>query len=204
MSWIDTIATWFSPPPHLPLQPPPGPLRRAAAPSRRQHRRGQVNSRPNRPVNRRRNTPAGQQVIAFHGTPDQANAASIFRHGWMIGPGNGLGDGIYFSKSLAEAKAYARTSGVYLRCRIDLGKSAQWTPPLQKEYQRWCKERNVQANNSAITAFLRQHGYTTLVSGNVVVVLWPQSANPSAWKRKFWNVKILSVHRSSDDARIRV
>jgi hypothetical protein len=75
---------------------------------------------------------------------------------------------------------------------------------LQSEYQHWCKERNVQANNSAITAFLRQHGYSTLTSGNVVVVLWPQSANPSAWKRKFREISILSVHRASDDVRIHV
>jgi hypothetical protein len=153
---------------------------------------------------RRRGASNGQQIIAYHGTPDQANAASIIKHGWMVGPGNGLGDGLYFSQSLPEAKGYTRTSGVYLRCRIDLGRSAQWTPQLQKEYQRWCKERNVQANNSAITAFLRQRGYSTLTSGNVVVVLWPQSANPSAWKRKFRNIRVLSVHRASDDARIRV
>jgi hypothetical protein len=122
----------------------------------------------------------------------------------MVGHGNGLGDGIYFSKSLAEAKAYARTGGVYLRCRINLGKSAQWMAQLQSQYQCWCKERNVQANNSAITAFLRQRGYNTLTSGNIIVVLWPQSANPSAWKRKFREISIISVHRALDDARIRV
>jgi hypothetical protein len=55
-----------------------------------------------------------------------------------------------------------------------------------------------------MTAFLLQHGYNTLQNGKVVVVLAPQFANPTAWKRKSRLIKVLSVHRTSDDARVRV
>jgi hypothetical protein len=204
MPWIDTIATWFAPAPPPPRQKTQGPRRRSAPPSRQQYRRGQTRSRPNQPANRRRRTSAGQQVIAYHGTPAAANAASIIKHGFMVKSGNALGDGVYLSQSLQEAKGYTGTIGVYLRCRVYLGRSAQWTPQLRNDYQLWCRERSVEVNNSAITGFLRQRGFSTLTSGNIIVVLWPQSANPSAWKRKFREISIISVHRALDDARIRV
>jgi hypothetical protein len=200
---MDTIATWFAPAPPPPRQKTHVPRQHSTHPSRRQHRRGQTRSAP-RTTNRRRNTPAGQQVIAYHGTPAAANAASIIKHGFMVKSGNALGDGVYLSQSLQEAKGYTGTIGVYLRCRVYLGRSAQWTPQLRNDYQLWCRERSVEVNNSAITGFLRQRGFSTLTSGNIIVVLWPQSANPSAWKRKFREISIISVHRASDDARIRV
>jgi len=53
-----------------------------------------------------------------------------------------------------------------------------------------------------VTAFLLQHGYHTLQNGKVVVVLAPQFANPTAWKRRL--IKVLSVHQASDDRRIHV
>ena len=43
----------------------------------------------------------------------------------------------------------------------------------------------------------------TLLS-DVIVVLQPQRANAHAWKRKHPLIKVLSVHRASDDVRIRV
>jgi hypothetical protein len=56
----------------------------------------------------------------------------------------------------------------------------------------------------SVTAFLLQHGYHTLQNGKVVVVLAPQFANPTAWKRKSRLIKVLSVHQASDDRRIHV
>lgn len=144
------------------------------------------------------------RVIAYHGTPSASNARSIFRDGFMAGGGNALGDGIYLATDLTTAKTYAGSTGVYLKCLVKLGRTCFWGPPMQARYAAWCQRRGVRQDNSAMTAFLLQHGYNTLQNGKVVVVLAPQFANPSAWKRKNRHVKLLSVHRASDGVRIKV
>ena len=154
--------------------------------------------------NRSRCQSGGQAVIAYHGTPSTKNAGDILRNGFMVGHGNVYGDGIYFTTDANEAKGYAGSGGVYLRCRIGLGKTCNWDNGLKKQFQQWCKRRRVDEDQSAQTAFLLARGFDTLRSGSVVVVLQPQYANPSAHKRKLRRVRILSVHRASDGRRIRV
>lgn len=143
-------------------------------------------------------------VVAYHGTPSVVNARSICRDGFLVGTGNAAGDGIYFAKDTGTAKAHAGSTGVYVKCVIKLGRTCVWGAPMQARYAAWCQSRRVHPDNSAMTAFLLQQGYKTLQSGNVIVVLAPQFVNPTAWKRKSRFIKVLSVHRASDGARIRV
>jgi hypothetical protein len=143
-------------------------------------------------------------VTAYHGTTNPSAAASILRHGFLVGSGNLYGDGIYLSTSLSEAKGYASKSGVYLRCSIDPGRCATWNADMERQYRSWCRERRVPPDNSAKTAFLIQRGYHSLRAGTVFVVLAPQYANQAAWKRKNRRIRILSVHRAKDDKRIRL
>jgi hypothetical protein len=121
----------------------------------------------------------------------------------MVGTGNGEGDGIYLTSNLPTAKAYAR-EGVYLTCRVSLGRSATWDTALRQRFKVWCQARGAWANNSAKTAFLLSLGFHTLLSGDVIVVLQPQRSNAHAWKRKDRRIQVVSVHRASDDVRVRV
>jgi hypothetical protein len=195
MSLVNFITQLFDPAPPAPPAPPqPKPNRR--------------NGRVPRPNQRRhgghRHQSSHKSVIAYHGTPSEANAADILRNGFAIGAGNGFTDGVYFSTALTEAKGYARSNGVYLKCRIDLGRCAVWNAQMDQRFRDWCSAQNAPPTNSSKTAFLLKQRFQTLQAGQEVVVLWPQHKEVFAWKRKFWNVKILSVHRAGDDARIRV
>lgn len=189
-------------------------------PRRRQPTRG-GGSRPAQPSGRRRPQPSpgpsprrpgraagaqgrGGTVMAYHGTLCVQNVQSILKQGWLVGSGNALGDGIYFATDVSTAKSYAKASGVYVRCRIALGQTCHWDTAMQQRYAAWCRTKGVRSDNSAITAFLLQHGYDTVQQGTVVVVLAPQYANPTAWKRRHGRIRILSVHRAADDRRIRV
>jgi len=145
-----------------------------------------------------------KKLVAFHGTPDSTHAKSIFRDGWMVGSGNAYGDGIYFATDVQTAKSYAGGSGVYLKCLLFLSRTCNWDATTQKRYDGWCQKKGVASNNSAKTAFLIQNGFDSVRSGNVIVMLAPQYANPTAWKRKNKKIRILSVHRSGNDRKIRV
>jgi len=143
--------------------------------------------------------------IAYHGTPQATNAKSIIRHGWMVGSGNAYGDGIYFSKDIKIAQGYAGANGVILKCQVSPKRCALWKGRLPNQYQKWCSERKIQMNNSAKTAFLIQQGYDTLmVDSKTIIVLMPQYVNHAAWKKKIRGLKIISVHRASDNRRIRI
>ena len=168
---------------------------------KRSHGRTRLSSRSGRDSSRdgKRGT-----VVAYHGTPSTENARSILRDGWMVGSGNVLGDGVYLAKDLATAKSYAGSNGVYLRCLVRLGRSCRWDSATQTRFNTWCRARAVQVDHSAKTAYLLRRGFDTVQSGNVIVVLAPQYANPTAWKRRNHRVRILGVHRASDDRRIRV
>ena len=144
------------------------------------------------------------RTIAYHGTPSIENARSIAKHGFAVGGGNALGDGVYLATDLATAKAHSGSTGVYLKCLVVLGRTCFWGPTVQARYAAWCQARGVRQDNSAITACLLQHGYQTLQNGKVIVVLAPQFANPTAWKRKDHRIRVLSIHRAADDRRIYV
>ena len=144
------------------------------------------------------------RAIAFHGTPSATNAKSIIKHGFMTGTGNGLADGLYFSRNPATAKGYAGTNGVLVRCVLHLGTTCLWDAPMQHRFSTWCQSRSIAPDNSAKTAFLIRHGFDTLQNGDVIVVLAPQFANPAAWKRKDRRIRVLSVHRAADDRRLHV
>ncbi|HPP02659.1 MAG: hypothetical protein HPY51_09100 [Candidatus Omnitrophica bacterium] len=133
-----------------------------------------------------------------------ANAVSIFRHGWMTGNGNLYGDGLYFATDVATAKSYAGSGGVYLKCVLSPRRVCHWTAGMDKQFRQWCVQRQVISDNSAKTAFLLQNGYDCLRQGNIIVMLTPQYANPTAWKRKHFKVRILGVYQSRDDRKIRV
>jgi hypothetical protein len=146
----------------------------------------------------------GGQIIAYHGTPSTANARSILRDGWKVGSGNSAGDGVYFARDLATARIYAGNGGVYLKCRILLGRSCRWDGRMESIFKKWCDARGATRDGSAKTAFLRHQGYDTLTDGKVVVILQPQYANPEAWKKKDRRIRILGVYRASDGRRTRV
>jgi len=145
-----------------------------------------------------------RQIIAYHGTPSTANARSILRDGWKVGSGNSAGDGVYFARDLATARIYAGNGGVYLKCRILLGRSCRWDGRMESIFKKWCDARGATRDGSAKTAFLRHQGYDTLTDGKVVVILQPRYANPEAWKKKDRRIRILGVYRASDGRKMRV
>ena len=162
-------------------------------------------ARPSRARPRKPNEGRKWSGIVYHGTPTVENARSISRHGFMVGGGNALGDGIYLTTNVATAKTYARSGGCYLRCRATLSNVCTWTSADERRYGSWCKSRNVRPDNSAKTAYLIQNGYDGVVSGHVIVVLAPQYVNPTAWKRKrSRKVRVLSAHRAATGAAVRL
>jgi hypothetical protein len=176
--------------------------------SRRQggQRRGKQGVRSPRPQSRRGPSPLKGRPwkgIAYHGTPSAENARSIVRHGFMVGSGNAAGDGIYLSTAVSTAKSYAGSRGVYLRCRVHLSRVCTWSSALQSRYAAWCLNRGVRSDNSARTAFLIQHGFDGVVNAGTIVVLAPQYANPTAWKRKrSRKVRVLSAYNAATGKQI--
>jgi hypothetical protein len=148
--------------------------------------------------------PTGGWTIGYHGTPSAANAKSILSAGWLVGGGNARGDGVYFATTPAGAKAYAGSSGVYIKCRIRPGRTCVWSAGLRAAYRSWCRRASVAPDGSAECAFLLQKGFNSVRDNSVVVILAPQFRNAGAWKRKHPRIRVLSVHRASDDARVRV
>jgi hypothetical protein len=191
--------------------PTPGPVRkrtpkRGTKPAQPKGKTQQTTKRhsprsPQKPRSAQR--PRNGEVTAYHGTPSPENARSVFRHGWVVGSGNAHGDGVYLATDIRTAKAYAGRSGVYLKCRVRTGRCATWNATLERQFQQWLRQRNVTADNSAKTAFLLQQGYHTLRSGDVIVVLQPQFANPTAWKQRTSRIRVLSAH-DARGKRIRV
>ncbi len=147
--------------------------------------------------------PNWRTYTVYHGTPQIDSARAIFRNGFLVGAGNLSGDGIYFSTDRSVAKSYAGTNGVIIKCHI-AGKTCQWNTTLQAQYARWCQSRNIAQDNSARTAFLLQRGFEVLHTGNVIVVLSPQMANPSAWQQKDHRIRTLAAFQASNNQRIYV
>lgn len=167
--------------------------------SRKATNTGKINGSSHRPSAR----VTFRSYVAFHGTPSVANARSILRDGWMAGAGNAHGDGVYLTLDRSVATGYASSSGVLLRCRVS-GRTCEWGAHLDSLYNQWCQRRGATPNNSAKTAFLLERGVQVLRADNILVVLQPQYANPTAYKRKLRCVKVLGVHRASDGKPVRV
>jgi hypothetical protein len=144
----------------------------------------------------------GKRLTVYHGTKDISAVKSIRRDGWQIGSGNGHGDGIYFSTDYNEAKAYAGSSGVVIKCQVFPGKSTTWNNSLEKQYQKWCSNKKILPDSSAKTAFLLKHGYKTLRAGTILVVLKPQFNNHTAWRQKVKEIQVCSVHNPDSKKRI--
>lgn len=123
-------------------------------------------------------------IIVFHGTPSAANARDILRNGWCVSAahGNTYGDGIYFSQDVSVAKSFAGNSGVYLKCRLRLGRLCNWDANAQTRCINWCNKMNVAYNTNALTAWALKLGYDGLQAGNIIVVLYPLFAHPQAYK----------------------
>lgn len=140
---------------------------------------------------------SSKQVVVYHGTPNKENAKSMLKDGFICGAGNSLGSGIYFSKNINTAKAYAGNTGVYVKCLLTPGKIARSTPLLQGQFQKWCLTKNVVPDKIAFSSFLLKNGYHSLQSNDVIVLLKVQCANPSAWKFKDRRIKILGVFQAN-------
>lgn len=207
----------------LPLfRPPLGAIRpwRRFPPKRRRprhrHYNGRVSTsfsrgltsrlRPNRRgFQRQFHKPQGQgAVMAFHGTKSVAAATSILRDGWEIGAGQAIGSGVYLTTRLEVAKLYASSAGCYVKCSVHLGRCLEWNVEAQARWRSWCQHHNILADGSGIAAFARKHGYDTIRQSDTIVVPAILCANPSAWRRKFGNIRILSIHQANDDRRIQV
>lgn len=143
-------------------------------------------------------------IIAYHGTPTAQNAADILKNGFLAGMGNALGSGVYFSTSLTEAKAYARGTGVYIKCVVTPKSICTWNHRFDNQFSTWCAEHNVHPDTNARTSFLLRQGYDTLQSGTVLVALRPLFANPTAHKVRLRQVRVLGVFRADNDQKIRV
>ena len=173
-------------------------------------RRSSATSRSSKPTGKKKSK--GQQRpasnsrswVLYHGTSSAASAKGIINRGFFVGPGNAAGDGVYFARDVATAKTYAGSSGCYLKVRINHGRACTMNPKLQADYAAWCKRHGVTPDNSALTAFLLHRKFQTLVNGNVVVLLRPQTVNAVAYAKKDRRVHILGVYRAADDKRIRV
>lgn len=170
-------------------------------------------SRSNRPIvssvwhdahARTTNTRPRRAFVAYHGTPSVTNARDILRNGWLAGSGNALGDGIYLSLNINEAKRYATSDGVVIKCIIRPKRSCSWTQKQDHQFCHWCKRHAVKPDNSARTAFLRGRGFDVLRQGNTLVVLRPQFVNPSAYKFRPRGLRIVGVYHAVTDRRLRV
>ncbi len=145
-----------------------------------------------------------KEIIAFHGTPTAQNAADILKNGFLAGAGNALGSGVYLSTNLTEAKAYARGTGVYLKCVVKPKRICMWDNRFDQQFRAWCAQHNVHPDTNARTSFLLRQGYDTLQAGTVLVALRPLFANPTAHKVKLRQVRVLGVFRADNDRKIRV
>jgi hypothetical protein len=132
-------------------------------------------------------------VIVYHGTPTLEGARSIVRHGWIVGNGNAMGDGIYLSTSEQTARTYASASGFLIKAKLVPDRCATWSPELGQAFTTWCRQRNCPPDNSARTAFLLERRYTTLKQGDVYVVLQRGYRNPAATKIRPNCLSVISV-----------
>jgi len=142
------------------------------------------------------------EIVAWHGTPSLQNVKSILAHGWVVGNGNALGDGIYASSDFTVAKSYSGSSGYVLKLAIKSGRLATWSPSLHTAFTNWCAHQGCTADMSAKTAFLLGQGFRTLRDGKVIVVLLRAYRNPLAAKIQTHRVRVLSAVATADGREI--
>jgi hypothetical protein len=160
-------------------------------------RRGRLSSRRYAKPPR---TASPQWQVAYHGTC-LAAAQAIVRRGFFAGPGMSLGSGVYLSTDPTLARAYGDH---YIKCLVDMRRSCQWTTDLQSRFTAWCQQRGAAPDAAAKASFLLWSGKRVLVQGTVLIVLRVAVINPAAVQLRDHRIKILSVHRSSDDVRVQV
>lgn len=142
------------------------------------------------------------ELLAWHGTPGLPNVKSILTHGWVVGNGNAVGDGVYSSSDFGVAKGYAGSSGYVLKLALKPGRMATWSTSLQRRFAKWCSLHNCTSDMSAKTAFLLTQGFQTLREGNVFVVLLRAYRNPLAAKIRTRRIRIIGAVRASDGQEI--
>jgi Poly(ADP-ribose) polymerase catalytic domain len=133
------------------------------------------------------------EMLAWHGTQSLANVKSILTHGWVVGTGNAIGDGVYATTDISVAKSYAGSAGYVLKLAIKTGRVAAWSTSLQTNFTNWCTRQQCSADMSAKTAFLLSQGFNTLHEGNIVVVLLRAYRNPLAAKIRTHRVRVISA-----------
>jgi len=143
-------------------------------------------------------------MMAWHGTPNIQNIKSILTHGWVVGNGNALGDGVYASSDFNVAKGYAGSSGYVVKLAVKPGRIAMWSPSLQTTFTKWCTSHSCAADMSAKTAFLLDQGFQTLRDGNVIVVLLRAYRNPLAAKIRTRRVRVLSAVAAADGKELNI
>lgn len=186
-------------PARAPRRPAPPGKRRKAPPAAGKPPAGAGHAAPRRPG---RSPSAFRQSgfglggggrIVYHGTPSLEAARSIARHGWIVGNGNMLGDGIYTTTSIAAARSYAGPRGYLIKARLRPGRCATWSTSLSLAFQAWCARCKCPMDTPARTAFLLERDFTTLRDGDVYVVLHRGYRNPAATKVRPPCLRVLEV-----------
>lgn len=116
----------------------------------------------------------------FHGKGSGV-AEKIVREGWIIGGGNAIGSGVYFSVG-AETHAHSYARPELIHARVAWGKIAYWDDPkVQQEYTQWCRDNHRTPCGDTITEWGLATGYRTLLQSKthkptIGVFLYPQTA----------------------------
>lgn len=79
----------------------------------------------------------------YHGTSIH-DPMIIVRDGWIVGPGEALGPGIYLTNKKSIAQGYAQTG--LITCEVAWGKKLNWpnlSPDLKKKFELWCQEHGL-------------------------------------------------------------
>ncbi len=84
----------------------------------------------------------------YHGTraPDPM---VIVKSGWIVGPGNAYGSGVYLTQDMNTARAYG-SSGHIITAEVAWGMQIAWPlqeGPMKQEFAQWCKEHKRNAEN---------------------------------------------------------
>ncbi len=142
------------------------------------------------------------EILAWHGTPNRANAKSILTHGWVVGNGNAMGDGVYASTDISVAKGYAGSAGCVLKLAIKAGRVATWSSSFEAKFNTWCTSQHCPADMSAKTTFLLAQGFNTLREGKVIVILLRAYRNPLAAKIRTRRIRVVSAVDPQDGKEI--
>lgn len=79
----------------------------------------------------------------YHGTRID-DPMIIVNDGWIVGPGAGLGPGVYLTSDKSTAEGYAQTALII--CKVAWGNHLNWpnlSPKLKKQFALWCQEHGL-------------------------------------------------------------